>query len=107
MKNPRLVGVTADFSIECGGDTVLLIFAPDNGSWKEVLRWQKKPYATVAGGTMAFSYGVSLLDEAGQWYVVTHDIAPWCSSTWSSIRYTVLRLAPDPLRPKVLLSNSG
>jgi hypothetical protein len=106
IENPRLVGVTANFSIECGGDTVLLIFAPDNESWKEVLRWQKKPYATVDGGTLAFDYGISPPDERGQWYIVTHDVAPWCSSTWSSIRYTVLRPTDEPLRPKILLSAS-
>lgn len=106
FENPRLLGVTANFSIECGGDTVLLIFAPSNDSWKEVLRWQKKPYATVDGGTMAFDYGISPPDNGGQWFLVTHDVAPWCSSTWSGIRYSVLRSTPDPHQPKTLYSAS-
>jgi hypothetical protein len=106
IENPSLVGVEANFSIECGGDTVLLIFAPDNDSWREVLRWQKETYARVDGGTLAFDYGISPTDDAGHWYVVTHEVAPWCSSTWSSIRYTVLRPTAEPLRPKILLSAS-
>jgi hypothetical protein len=106
FENPRLLGVTASFSIECGGDTVLLIFSPSNESWKEVLRWQKKPYATVAGGTLAFDYGISPQDDAGQWILVIHDVAPWCSSTWSDIRYSVLRPTPDPDHPRTLFSGS-
>lgn len=104
FENPHLLGVTATFSIECGFDTVLLIFAPDDGSWKEVLRWQKEPYTRVDGGTMAFDYGVSPTDGDGHWFVVTHDIAPWCSSTWSGIRYWVLRPTADHLYPKILFS---
>jgi len=106
FENPRLLGVTANFSIECGGDTVLLIFSPSNESWQEVMRWQKKPYATVAGGTLAFDYGISPPDDAGQWFLVTHDVAPWCSSTWSDIRYSALRPTPDPDHPKTLFSGS-
>jgi len=106
FEKPRLLAVTANFSIECGGDTVLLIFSPSTESWKEVLRWQKKPYATVAGGTLAFDYGISPPDDAGQWFLVTHDVAPWCSSTWSDIRYSVLRPTPDPNQPKTLFSSS-
>jgi hypothetical protein len=105
-ESPRLVSITADFSIECGGDTVLLVFSPQDGSWSEVLHWQTKPYTTVAGGTMAFDYGISPVDESGGWYAVVHTIAPWCSSTWSSIRYEVLRPTADALKPRVLMSNS-
>jgi len=106
LENPRLVSITADFSIECGGDTVLLIFSSKDGSWSEVLHWQTKPYTTVAGGTMAFDYGISPVDDSGGWYAVVHTIAPWCSSTWSSIRYEVLRPTADALNPRVLMSKS-
>ncbi len=104
FKNPPLLGISAEFSIECGSDTLLLLFAPSGGSLKEVLQWQKKPYLTVAGGTMAFGYGVSPADDDGHWFLVTHDIAPWCSSTWSGIRYSVQRPAASPVRPKTLFS---
>jgi len=103
---PRLVSITADFSIECGGDTVLLIFAPEGKSWKESLHWQTEPYKTVGGGTMAFGYAISPPDDAGRWYVVVHTISPWCSSTWSDIRYAAFRPSADPLHPQKLLSNS-
>jgi hypothetical protein len=82
-----------------------VLFAPDRDSWKEVLRWQKGPYQTVAGGTLAFDYGVSPSDQGGRWFVVTHDVAPWCSSTWSTIRYAVLRPDVAPQHPKVVFSS--
>lgn len=104
IQNPRLIGITANFSIECGGDTVLLVFAPKADTWEEVLRWQKQPYPEVDGGTMAFGYEISPPDNSGGWFLVEHDIAPWCSSTWSSIRYSVLKPTSEPLQPKVLFS---
>lgn len=106
FENPRLLSVVANFSIECGGDTVLLIFAPSDESWKEVLRWQKEPYATVDGGTLAFDYDISPPDDEGQWFLATHDVAPWCSSTWSGIRYSVFRPTRAPHQPKTLFSGS-
>jgi len=102
----RLIGITATFQIECGMDSVLALFAPENNSWRRVLQWTSKPYKTVAGAFWAFDYGVSPPDESGQWYVVTKSIAPWCSSTWSTILYSVLRPVPDSVKPKVSFAGS-
>lgn len=101
-----LMGITAAFQIECGMDSVLAVFAPENNSWKQVLQWTSKPYKTVAGAFWAFDYGVSPPDQSGQWFVVAKSIAPWCSSTWSDIRYSVLRPVTGSLRPSVLFSGS-
>ena len=102
----RLLSVTATFYIECGGDTVLLIYAPKGGSWEQVLRWQGRPYMEVSGAFWAFDYGISPPDESGDWYAVTKSISPWCSSTWSSIHYAVLRPGAVPPKPAVLLAAS-
>ena len=59
ISEQRLVAISASFSIECGTDSMLFIFAPDGDSWKEVLRWQSQPYKTVAGAIQAFAYGIS------------------------------------------------
>jgi hypothetical protein len=104
-QQPRLLSVTAAFDIECGSDAVLFVFGPDGGSWKEVLRWQSKPYKTVAGAFWSFGYGISPPDAEGRWYVVTKHINPWCSSTWADIYYDVLRQV-ESSTPKVLLSGS-
>lgn len=109
VKSPpeeQLIAVKAGFSIACGSDSMLMVFAPAERSWREVVRWQSQPYKTVAGAFEAFDFGISPPDGSGHWYVVAHSIMPWCSSTWSSIRYAVLRPSSDPLKPKVLMSRS-
>ena len=100
---PR-IGITAEFSIECGSDTVLWVFSPESEGWREVLRWESPPYDTVAGAFWVFEYSMSPADSNGEWYVVTKNIAPWCSSTWSGIRYAVLRPVSGTPVPRVLLS---
>src|SRR5262249_196336 len=95
------------FSIACGEDTLLLLFGLDGGSWREVLRWQKEPYTTISGGTLAFQYAVSPSDEAGRWFAVVDDVAPWGSSTWSASPYSGPRPDADRGRPNVLLSDSN
>jgi hypothetical protein len=82
-----VIGVEATIGIACGEDTMLMIFERRGDGWVETLRTQSAPYKTVAGGWMAFDYGVSPRDKNGHWFVVTKNIAPWCSSTWSEIRY--------------------
>jgi hypothetical protein len=102
----RLVSITADFQIECGSDAMLLIFAPTASGWREVLRWQSKPYNQVSGAFGSFGYAISPPSSNGQWYVIVKNVLPWCSSTWSAIRYAALRPAQDSPLPKVFFSRS-
>jgi hypothetical protein len=44
-----LVGITAEFSTECGVDAALFVFRPDSEGWTEALRWTSKPYKIVGG----------------------------------------------------------
>lgn len=99
---PALIGITADFPVQCGSDAVLSVFAPDGASWGEVLRWQSKPYAQVSGAFGSFEYAISSRDRSGGWYVVAKSVAPWCTSTWSVIRYTTMRSGADAAEPKIL-----
>jgi hypothetical protein len=103
---PRLLTVTASFSIVCGSDAMLFVFAHDNGAWHEVLRWQSKPYRTVAGAFWSFGYAISPRDARGRWFVVTKSVRPWCSSTWSSIAYSVLRPVANRREPRDLRTAS-
>lgn len=88
---PELIAVTAGFNVGCGADTVLAIFTREDGVWREALYVHSKPYKEVSGAWDSFDYKLSPPDDAGHWFVVTRTVAPWCSSTWSSIRYAVLR----------------
>jgi len=101
-----IVSVVARFGIECGDDAMLMIFARRRRGWNEVLRSQSEPYSTVAGGWWSFDYAISPPDAAGKWFVVTKNIAPWCSSTWSEIRYAVLRPGARPSEPRRILART-
>jgi hypothetical protein len=99
---PGLIAIVATFDIACGDDAMLLIYRRDTGSWREALRWQSNGYDTVAGGLWSFDYAVSPPDGAGHWFVAVKSVAPWCSSTWSEIRYAVLRPGESAAAPKIL-----
>jgi hypothetical protein len=103
---PKLLVVDTAFGISCGSDNMLMIFAPAKDGWREVLRLQSKSYDTVAGAYDFFDYAISPPDAAGQWFLVQKNITPWCSSTWATIRYSVLRPLADPLKPRILLDGS-
>jgi hypothetical protein len=105
-RQQHLLAVVAQFGIECGDDGVLLIFAFDKGAWSEVLFAQSRPYKSVGDAWGSFDYAISPPDEHRRWYVLTKNVAPWCSSTWSSIRYSLLRPVPGSTAPKILLSRS-
>ena len=100
----RLIGIQAKFSIECGADSEFWIFAPEGRSWREVIRWQGVPYNTLAGAYDAFDYAISPPDDTGNWFVITKNVMPWCSSTWSEIRYALLRPNDASPHPKALLA---
>lgn len=93
-----LLSVTAGLGIECGEDTMLFVFAREHGGWRQVLRAQSQPYDKVSGAWGGFRYELSPPDAKGNWFAVTTTVAPWCSSTWSEIRYSVLRPAKVLLR---------
>lgn len=102
----HLVSITADFQIECGSDAMLLIFSPTASGWHEVLRWQSQPYNEVSGAFGSFGYAISPSSSNGQWYVIVKNVLPWCSSTWSAIKYAALRPAQEGPIPKVFFSGA-
>jgi len=102
--DPRhLVSITATLGIMCGSDSMLLIYAPHENSWMQVLRWQAPPYEKVGGGFWIFQYRISPPDTKGAWFVLTSRVGAWCNSLWSGIEYAILRPGRPP---KVLLSGS-
>ena len=106
-KSPSgLVAIKARFGIKCGEDAMLMIFARRADSWNEVVAARAKPYKTVAGGWWSLGFGISRPDAQGHWFVVVKHVAPWCSSTWSSIYYSALRPSADPKRPATLFARN-
>jgi hypothetical protein len=104
--HPTIASITATLQIQCGEDSLFMVFDSSHGGWHELLRWQAPPYSEVSGAYGSFGYRISPPDNRGAWYVLVKSIPPWCSSTWASIRYAVLRPARDTLAPRVIYSGN-
>ncbi len=89
------LAIVAHIPIVCGSDAMLFVFERDGTTWRSRMRWRSPPYKDVSGAFESFDYKVAPPDEHGGWYVLAKSIKPWCSSTWSSIRYAVLRPSAD------------
>jgi hypothetical protein len=98
----HLLAIVARQPIQCGHDAVLSVYESDGTQWRERLRWQAPPYDEVSGALEAFDYRISPPDAAGGWYVLVKDIMPWCSSTWSTVRYAALRPTEQANAPRVV-----
>jgi hypothetical protein len=98
--------VVARVGIPCGSDAQLLIYARRDGRWQRLLRWASADYARIDGAWESLEYRVSPRDANGRRFVAVHHIRPWCSSTWSTIDYAVLRPTPGSDRPEVVLQGS-
>src|SRR6185312_2941497 len=88
---PGMIGVIANFGIQCAGDTMLTLYARMDGVWREVLHLQAPPYKEISGAWDMFGYELSPPDETVHWFIVTRTVAGWCSSVWSTIRYALWR----------------
>jgi hypothetical protein len=102
--HPELLVATTTLGICCGEDTSLYLFKKDEGTWRLVLAQEANDYDKVSGGQGLFQYAISPTDAQGDFFVVTANVSPWCSSNWQSLRYKVLRAGPDPYQPRTILS---
>lgn len=104
---PQTLAITGSLHFACGSDTMLFLFGRDGRrTWNEILRWQSAPYTKISGAFEAFDFALSPPDAQGRWFVAAKSIAPWCSSTWSTIHYAVLRPMAGSIVPKILLNAS-
>lgn len=103
---PDLIAATTTIGVCCGDDTSLYIYQQTNEGWKLVVAQEANDYEEVSGAHGSFGFAISPSSKAGQFFVVTKNVNPWCVSNWQSIRYEVLRPGMDPYEPKVLLKQS-
>ncbi len=87
-----LVAVVTDLSNPCGDDASLFLFRRDAGGWHLVLDREKNDYEEVSGAAGMFQFRVSPPDEHGSRLVATADVAPWCTSSWHSLRWDLFRI---------------
>jgi hypothetical protein len=103
--HPELLVATTTLGICCGEDTSFYVFKKDNGYWKLILLQESNAYDEVSGAQGMFQYAISPLDDKSDFFVVTANVNPWCTSNWQSIRYKVLRVGPSAYQPRIILSD--
>ena len=101
----RLALVTK-LSLPCGSDSWLQVFTFRDGGWSEALRWQSPSYRSISAAFDSFQYELSPIDAEGHWFVATAHLAPWCSSTWSTIFYNALSPRKTSIQPLELFKGS-
>lgn len=102
--HPDLVAVTTEIDIPCGGDTSLYLFRLESDGWRLILARESNGYRRISGALEMFQYAVSPSDADGNFFVVTANVNPWCSSNWQMLRFDVRRVGADPYASRVLYS---
>jgi len=108
-EEPALRIVEIGFDIECGDDTVLLVYEPvrrnsqvisasgvhlDSGTpigLVRMLRWLAVPYEEISGAFGGFfEYVVLPAQEGKPWRLAVAHGEPWCTSRWSGYKIDLI-----------------
>jgi hypothetical protein len=102
-RHPDLMAVLTNLTIPCGSDASLNLYRRTGATWQLILVAESNGYKDVAGAQGSFQFSISPPDDEGNWFLVTADVNPWCSSNWQQLRYKVLRPGEDANHSVVLL----
>jgi hypothetical protein len=103
-----LLQIEFSINIECGDDTMLLIFELRDGHWKQRLRWQSPPLKDISDAFGDFFVSTILPGDASssgsesKWRLVVAHGTPWCTSRFSGFKVDLLAPSSEPRVPKVL-----
>jgi hypothetical protein len=102
-----LLEVEFSINIECGDDTMLLVYEMQDGHWKQRLRWQSPPLMEISDAFGDFFMSAIVATPAGSgkedspWRLVVAHGTPWCTSRWSNFKMDVLEPGSSPASPRV------
>jgi len=102
-RHPDLMAVVANLTIPCGSDASLNLYRRTGATWQLILVAESNGYVEISGAQGSFQFAISPPDDEGNWFVVTADVNPWCSSNWQQLRYKVVRPGAEANRSLVLL----
>lgn len=97
-----LLVATTCLAVECGDDTSLYVFERHANSWNLAISRESNGYEDVSGAQGNLQYSVSPRDDKGDYFVVSADVSPWCTSNWQEIRYRAERAGKDPASPVII-----
>jgi hypothetical protein len=91
---PGWIAVVPTLAIQCGTDSMVMIFTPRRQGWSEMISRRSAPYRSIDQGWMGLEYAVSPPDARGRWYLAIASTTPWCQSMWQGLRYDLSRPGP-------------
>jgi len=99
---PEYVAVTTKIRIPCGRDDSFYLFRRREGRWVLVLSQESLDYDSIVDAQGWLEFRISPVDTQGNFFVVTANTSPWCSSCWQTLRLRVMRVSPSPEQPRIL-----
>ena len=105
LRHPELIAVTTTLEIPCGRDSSLYVFRKSNLDWRLIIAQEANDYDLVSGAQGLFDYRISP-GRFKEFFVLTVNVNPWCTSNWQSIRYSALRPGQSAYEPHVLTSGN-
>jgi hypothetical protein len=97
---PQLRAVTVSYGIECGEDSMLLLYEPAASGWRRVLRWQSPEYTEISGAFGNF-FEYAVLPGTPLKIAVAHG-TDWCTSNMSAFKIDLLTPQEDGGTPRVV-----
>lgn len=102
---PDMLAVVATVAINCGSDSMLMLYRRMGGRWRELMVRRSPPYREIKGGWEDLRFAVSPKDAQGRWFVATASTTPWCSSSWQGLPFALARPGPAPDRPDIFFES--
>jgi hypothetical protein len=103
VRHSDLLVVDVSLAIPCGDDHSLTVVQRMGSAWQPAIAADANGYSEVSGAQGWLKYAISPPDADGNWFLVTANATPWCSSFWQGLHYKVLRPGSSPETPQVLL----
>lgn len=100
---PALLTIDFSIGVVCGDDHLLLLYTQQNGAWKQIIRWQAKPYDEVSGAFGDFFVsGILARNKDSEPRLIVAHGTPWCTSRHSAFNIDLLSPQSDARTPLVL-----
>ena len=102
--DPDLLAITTTLGVCCGEDTSLYLVRRLGPRWALVITEEADGYTEVSGALGNFEYYIAEPDAEGNFFLVTANITPWCSSNWQELRYKVTRPGAGAQGQRILMT---
>lgn len=101
------VFVVLTFGIECGDDSLLLLFTRDGEHWRERLHWYADKYTAPSDAFGDFLLYTAAPGPNNEPVVAVAHGTPWCTSRYSGFKFDLIKPGDAGSPQKVLASSQN